>query len=134
VIALEDDTYHNLYLSLLDGDHTPPIHSHPRHPELVACLGENDAFEKLEWFSRGYYRADLEDEQIVISDLRMGLTPNYVFKFAVAERAEGAVREIFPERASGQQRSAEGDLGWLGQRLLGRPAVRPSEEDTAPGR
>ena len=129
VIALEDDRYHNLYLSLFDGAHVPPIHSHPRRPDLIACLDGIDGFEKLEWFSRGYYRADLVGDRIVVSDLRMGLTPNYAFQFAVAERAEGSTREIPPERARGEQRTAEGDFAWLGQRLLGRPAVRPVEKE-----
>ncbi len=130
VIALEDDRYHNLYLSLLDGDHEPPIHSHQRNPALIACLDGIDAFEKLEWFSRGYFRADREGDKIVVSDLRMGLTPNYAFQFAVAESADEGVREIAPERAGQDQRTAEGDLAWLGQRLLGRPAVRPAEAGT----
>ena len=127
VMALEDDRYHNLYLSLLDDDQTPTIYTHPRHPELIACLDGNKAFEKLEWFSRGYYRAEREGDKIVISDLRMGLTPNYVFRFAVAEIKDDSVRAIPSQRRPTGERTAEGDWEWLWARLLGRPSTRKGE-------
>jgi inner membrane protein len=127
VMALEEGRYHNLYLSLLDGDKAPEIYTHSRRADLIACLGENPAFEKLAWFSRGYYRAEREGDKILISDLRMGLTPNYVFRFAVAEITESGVQEIEPLRAAGQRRTAEGDFAWLLDRIAGRPAVRAVE-------
>ena len=127
VIGLEDDRYHNLYLSVFDGDQPARIYTHQRRPELVACLGDVDAFEKLEWFSRGYYRADREKEKIVVSDLRMGLTPNYVFRFAIAEHIGKAVHWIPPEVILNQPRMVDGDLDWLMDRSFGRPATRAAE-------
>jgi len=133
VIGMEDDRYHNLYLSLLDGDSEPRIYTHPRHPELVAGLGDNDAFQKLEWFSRGYYRAELEGQQIVVSDLRMGLTPSYVFRFAIAEQRGGTVTSIPPVPLSSRTGTIEEDLGWLADRLVGQPTVRAAEAEALPG-
>ena len=131
VMGLEDDRYHNLYLSLFDGDHARTIYTHPRHPELIACLEGNKAFEKLKWFSRGYYRAEREDDKIVISDLRMGLTPNYVFRFAVAEISGDTVRAIPSQRSLTRQRTSEGDWEWLWARLRGRPSTRKGEGSTS---
>lgn len=128
VIGLEEDRYHNLYLSLFDGDQNPRFYTHPRHPELIACLGDNDAFKKLTWFSRGYYRLEQENGRIVASDLRMGLTPNYVFRFAIAERSGSVLSDIVPETSSTQPPIADGDLDWLLQRVLGRPAIRAAEK------
>lgn len=133
VIGLEDDRYHNLYLSLLDSDSDPRIYTHPRHPELVAGLGDNDAFQKLEWFSRGYYRAELEGQQIVVSDLRMGLTPSYVFRFAIAEQQGDTVTVIPPVPLSNRTDTIGQDLDWLADRLLGRAAVRQAELDALEG-
>lgn len=127
VIGLEEYRYHNLYISLFDNDLNAIIYTHPRHPELVDCLGDNAAFKKLEWFSRGYYRAEQEGDQIVVSDLRMGLTPNYVFRFAIAERSGETVRSITPTSASDKPRASEGDLEWLVESVLGRPAIRTAE-------
>ncbi len=127
VIGLEKNRYHNLYLSLFDGDQDTIIYSHQRRPDLVACLGGNDAFRKLEWFSRGYYRADREREKIVVSDLRMGLTPSYVFRFAIAEHTGNTVHWIPPEIGLPQPRAVDGDLDWLVERFFGRPAIRAAE-------
>jgi inner membrane protein len=127
VIGLEKNRYHNLYLSLFDGDQDTIIYSHQRRPDRVACLGDNDAFRKLDWFSRGYYRADREKEKIVVSDLRMGLTPNYVFRFAIAEHTGNTVHWIPPEIGLPQPRAVDGDLDWLVERFFGRPAIRAAE-------
>ena len=127
VIGLEDDRYHNLYLSLFDGDEEPKIYTHQRRPELVACLDDVDGFKKLAWFSQGYYRADLEKDKIVVSDIRMGLTPSYVFRFAIAEHSGETVFPIPPQIGSPQPRSVDGDLDWLMERILGRPAIRAAE-------
>jgi len=127
VIGLEDDRYHNVYLSFLDGEAPPVIYTHPRHPELTACLNGNAARDKLVWFSRGFYRADLVEDKVVLSDLRMGLTPGYAFRFAIAEAGEGDLAAIVPERDYSHRRSTEGDLEWLQARIAGQPAVRAAE-------
>jgi inner membrane protein len=127
VIGLEEDRYHNVYLSMFGDDQQTRIYTHPRHPELKPCLAQNDSFEKLAWFSRGYYRVELEDDRLVVSDLRMGLTPNYVFRFAIAERTGNTFSEIQPVLSVTEPRIAEGDLDWLWQRVLGHPSTRAAE-------
>ncbi|MEM9204847.1 MAG: metal-dependent hydrolase [Pseudomonadota bacterium] len=127
VIAQDDDHYYNLYLSLLDDDSQARIYAHPSRPDLAACLEGNDAFEKLKWFSRGYYTADLEDGQIVVSDLRMGLTPYYVFRFALAETGGDAVTIIEPQSINSPIVTLNEDLDWYGDRFLGRVSERAVE-------
>lgn len=128
VVGLEEDRYHNVYLSLFDDNQDATVYTHPRHPELIACLSDLDYFEKLAWFSRGYYRVEQEDDKMIVSDLRMGLTPNYAFRFAIAERSGNRYSEIPPETSSTQSRVADGDLNWLLERILGHPATRVAEK------
>lgn len=127
VIGLEDDRFHNLYLSLFDDDQNARIYTHPRRPELVACLGDSDAFEKLKWFSRGYYRAELRRGKIIVSDLRMGLTPSYVFRFAIAEKNGETTTAIPPEVYRSAINTNRVDLSWLFERISGQPSVRKAE-------
>jgi len=131
VIGLREDSYDNLYLSLLDGDGPAEIYTHPRHPELVACLEETPAFQKLDWFSRGYYRADLVEDEVVMSDLRMGLTPGYAFRFVIGTSAEAGIRPAGPERFADLARVEEGDLDWLLARLQGKVKQRAVEAGPA---
>lgn len=133
VIGLEDDKYHNVYLSFLDGTAEPRIYSHPRHPDLIACLQDKDTVAKLRWFSRGFYRADLEGDTVVMSDLRMGLTPDYVFRFAVAEQTGGVTQPVPPEQIASERETLAQDLNWLGERFWGRPALRLAEATLNPG-
>jgi inner membrane protein len=129
VIGLEDDRYHNLYLSIFDDDQNARIYTHQRRADLVACLNEVAAFKKLEWFTRGYYRSELRRNQIVVSDLRMGLTPNYVFSFAIAEQNGQLIQSIPPERTSQRPNEIAQDLEWLDERFFGRPAIRAAEQE-----
>jgi len=131
VIGLREDSYDNLYLSLLDDDGPVEVYSHERHPELAACLQETDAFAKLDWFSRGYYRTELVGDDVVMSDLRMGLTPGYAFRFVIGERREGAIRPAGPERLIDTVRVEKGDWAWLKTRLQGQPGVRQAEAGIA---
>jgi inner membrane protein len=97
---------------------------------------------RLGWFNRGFMRARVEQGTLVLSDLRMGLEPDYAFSFAVATR-HGANWQAIPPRqlrsayqapvASGGWRDALGDL-W---RRIWNPAsggaVGQATEIDAPG-
>lgn len=126
VIAIDGGRYINLYLPLF-GSHTmATAFVHPRGTEQLACLGDSDALAKLAKFSDGYFRIDRRGSEILVSDLRMGLTPNYVFSFAIAEVTSQGVRAMAPQRRR-TERSAEGDLGWLLANLAGDAMLRPIE-------
>ncbi|MEM8876549.1 MAG: metal-dependent hydrolase [Pseudomonadota bacterium] len=129
VIGQEEDRYHNLYLSLFDDDQSAIIYTHPTGYSLASCLAGLDSFEKLKWFSRGYYRADLTDGRIVVSDLRMGVTPGYAFRFAIADYEGEHISPIEPERLEGRGTTMDEDLKWLRQRLVGEQVIRPAEAD-----
>lgn len=126
VMALDGERYLNLYVPVFGGDEQVTAYQHPRGLSLIACRGENENLQKLAAFNGGYFRADLEDGKVVISDLRMGLTPNYVFRFAVAAQTPEGLVEITPERRR-IDRSADGDLDWLLANLSGEAALRPAE-------
>lgn len=131
VIAIDEKHYHNLYLSLFDGNRNPAIYSHARRPDLLTCLDGAPAVQKLIWFSDGYLRARETDGQILVADLRMGLTPNYVFQFAVGQEADGRIEAVPPTRYLASRRSEDGDWAWLVDRLWGRPAERKVENGMA---
>lgn len=123
IVAVEGERYYNLYLPIAGGAPGPPIYAHDRGAGVLACLGENGAAGRLEAFARGYVMAERRAERIVMADLRMGLTPNYVFRFAVADAA-GA--PVFPERLEGE-RAASGDWPWFFAALGGSLGPRPAE-------
>jgi inner membrane protein len=126
VIAVDGDRYLNLYLPVSGDRGSVAAFVHPRGTGQLGCLGESEALEKLAAFSKGFYRLDLVGDELRVSDLRMGLTPNYVFSFAVAAQTAEGLRAVPPQRRD-NARSAEGDLDWLVANLGGELLLRPAE-------
>jgi inner membrane protein len=54
---------------------------------------------RLDWFAQGFLKAEQRDGRLVLSDLRMGVEPDYVFRYAVAENdGEGGWHRIAVEQ------------------------------------
>jgi inner membrane protein len=76
---------------------------YPSNVQALAQARTVPAVARLSWFNHGFMRAQVAGDELLLSDLRMGSEPDYVFRFAVAERGS-AWRAIPP-------RQLEGDLG-----------------------
>jgi len=62
--------------------------------EVLESVRGFPAVVRLAWFNRGFMKAEQRDGKLVLSDLRMGVEPDYSFRFAVAERDGDDWREI----------------------------------------
>ncbi len=126
VIAVHGDRYLNLYIPLFAAPGLTTVYAHPRNLALAGCLSGNRAFERLAWFSRGYFRLDRRGKELVFSDLRMGMTPDYVFSYAIAGRIGGTMQAIPPRRLTAPPPSDE-DVDWLFANIAHGATVRPAE-------
>ncbi|WP_169546434.1 metal-dependent hydrolase [Sneathiella aquimaris] len=129
-IAVQGDTYTNLYLPLTKTDDAPIFYRHKRWPRNLTCaqLGGYPAHEILRAFTKGYYSlTQATDNKLVQADLRMGLTPNYVFRFQLQDGANpnDGVKNLAERVAS--RRSQDGDLPWLFKMMAGEITPRPAE-------
>ena len=84
VVGIDREIYFETYFSIFDGDAPLVVARYPRNPELLRGLESHAPVVKLRWFTRGWYAVDNEGGDIVVTDLRMGSEPNYVFRFKVA--------------------------------------------------
>lgn len=132
LIAVDESQYFHVYVPLLGNSEAITAYEHPRWAKGISCWAA--AADRgvglagtLAEFADGFYQIELEDEAVVYSDLRMGLYPNFVFKFVVAEHRQGQVTVTSPRRIRGN-RSLPGDLEWLLAGVLGERAVRPAED------
>ena len=117
VVAINETTYYNGYYSILDtASDDLSFVAHSRNAELGVGLEDDWAMQRLQWFTGGYYRLQLRDGAVTLSDLRMGFEPNYVFTFKLAEFGNPhAVPLASPQRvAVGQDLSG---LAWVWQRI-----------------
>jgi inner membrane protein len=122
VVLLTEDGYLEGFDSLLlPGDLTFTAYASDR--EVLVENRNLHAVQRLDWFSGGLLRAEVVDDRLVLSDLRMGQEPSYVFNFAVAERGNPHWRPIAVEQipiSIGDRALAE-----VWTRIWSRPAPPP---------
>jgi inner membrane protein len=115
------------------------------YPSNVQALRQAEAagipaVQRLQWFNRGFMRAQVVDGRLLLSDLRMGLEPDYTFTFAVASQADGQWRAITPEQLRVDYRTsdARADVGrrlaGMWQRIWHSPTTTPGAGSHTPAR
>lgn len=85
VVAMSGDHYHVGYYSLLDDASVIDTVRINSNPKLLDGLSSHWPVQRLKWFTHGFYSVEYEEGAVVMSDLRMGVEPDFVFRFKVAE-------------------------------------------------
>jgi inner membrane protein len=115
VVGIEKDRYFETYFSLFDGNTQLLVDFYPRNLALMKGIEEHPPVVKLKWFTRGYYAFSTVDEDVVMTDLRMGSEPDYVFRFAVARLSNLRLDPIDDERLKTNQDWRR--LAWVWKRI-----------------
>jgi inner membrane protein len=126
IVVREPGQYRVGYHSLLDPAAAPaPERAVPSADEWIPALQGQWTFDRLRWFTHGFFAIEKCGEEIVLSDLRMGVEPAYVFTFAIAQAQSDEVHELRPARAIGDRRSdrAGAVFGWMGDRIVAEPSA-----------
>lgn len=124
VLAMSDDHYHEGFYSLLDAEPRIQFDRFPSGADLKPELQEVDGVTRLAAFSKGFFKFKQDGPRVLMSDLRMGQEPNYIFTFAVAERHSASVPLAIPEKV-GAFIDIERVLPWIWKRALGEPLTPP---------
>ena len=85
VLAVDEHSYYEGYYSVFDGSNTIVFQKYPRAQHLVEPLSDYPPVQRLQWFTKDFYAAAHVNDAIVITDLRMGSEPDYVFRFKVGQ-------------------------------------------------
>lgn len=83
VVGRRPDQYMESFHSLLKPTRELQFMHFDTNDELLKPLADFQPVERLRWFTRGFYAADLENNSVIVSDLRMGVEAQYVFRFEV---------------------------------------------------
>jgi inner membrane protein len=124
VLAMTPDGYHEGFYSLLDDTPRIRFDAFARDRALYDALKDEWAVARMAWFTHGFFKLAERDGVAVITDLRMGQEPGYVFSFAVAQRMSPQFRPITP-RAVGGRIDVQRAVGWYVPRLLGNDVPPP---------
>jgi inner membrane protein len=87
VVALADDGYVEGFDSLFLDEGTMQFQHFESDTGSLEAASDIQAVARLRWFSRDFLRVTVEEDRLVLSDLRMGVEPDYVFTHVVAEKS-----------------------------------------------
>ena len=85
-VAIEEDTYYEIWASVFDAVDDIQVRQFDRSLTLLKPIENHPSVRRLQWFTKGQYKAPREDDVIYLSDLRMGIEGAYVFNFEVGRR------------------------------------------------
>jgi len=93
-VVMTDDGYLEGFDSLVIDEGTMQFTAHASEKNAIDDAGDIWAVNRLRWFSQGFVKAHIDNGRLVISDLRMGQEPTYVFSHVVAARGNPHWNEI----------------------------------------
>lgn len=85
VAKTSDDGYVEAVTSLLDSG-PPDMLEQKLHTALAPALQGHALHDRLRWFTDDWLRYDVVGNDLVVTDLRMGMPGHYTFRFKMAER------------------------------------------------
>lgn len=94
IVVLTDDGYLEGFNSLVADD--GPVHftRYPSDTQSLEAASDVWAVARLRWFSQDFLKSEVNEDTLVLTDLRMGQEPYYVFSHEVATRGNPHWREI----------------------------------------
>lgn len=116
VVALDGSHYHEALVGWLD-PRPPQLHRIERGSALASALTASPQHRRLLWFTGGFLRYDQLGDQLVVTDLRLGMTGLHPFRFALAERRGDAWQALPTSRRWNAERGSLRHLHSLWQRI-----------------
>ena len=98
VVAMTPDGYVESERSLVADRGAMRFRAQVSDISALREVADYNAVARLRWFNRGFMKAQERGGQLIVSDLRMGFEPDYIFNFAVAKREGSTWREIPPQQ------------------------------------
>lgn len=98
IVVLTDEGYLEGFESLLVDEDSLAFSEYPSDNQAMLAAADIWAVQRLRWFADDIVRADVVDGRLIITDLRMGQEPKYVFRHVVARRGNPHWKPIPPER------------------------------------
>ena len=124
VVAMDGERFHEGFYSFMDGDRAVRFVAHVSGRALAAENAQHPQLQRLSRFTDGFFKIQHDNGRLVVTDLRMGQEPAYVFAFDIGPPlAAGQSHE--PAKQQARRMDVRAGLKWLGQRLIGRDVPSP---------
>ena len=90
-IATNQAGHYELYASIFDSPEEIDIRFIPTRNDLLPEIETSEQVVKLKAFTKGAYGIYLNQDEVIMSDLRMGLENFYVFSFVVGQKTPSGI-------------------------------------------
>jgi inner membrane protein len=124
VVVMRENGYDEGFYSLFDRERKIRFDRFTSDDALYRGLRNEWAVARMAWFTDGFFKMEERDGKAILSDLRMGQEPNYVFAFALAQRQSPNFAAITPLAVGSRGDTAKG-LAWIWTRLKGHDTPPP---------
>jgi inner membrane protein len=91
VLVMSDDKYYEGYVSVFDSPSDVSLDVYYSSDALLTDIEDEWGVQRLQWFTKGFYSVKQEEQNIILTDLRMGIECGYVFNFIVGEQTSTGV-------------------------------------------
>jgi inner membrane protein len=105
VLAMDEKGYYEGFFSIFDGTRQFQVTYYPSDQGLLAGMADHWPVKRLQWFTHGFYSVRQQMDDIVMTDLRMGLEPSYIFQFKVGKAGN-------PHAEANKSKRVVGKRGW----------------------
>lgn len=122
VIVVNDQFYYEGFKSVFEQAKSVEFKRYDRGASLINKTQNLPAYQRIKWFTNGLFKLEQQGDEIVASDLRMGMEPSYFFRFRLAHDNGNGLETTIPNRIRTESNRREG-VHWVWQRIW-NPAVQ----------
>ncbi|MFQ3208184.1 MAG: inner membrane protein [Glaciecola sp.] len=116
ILVMADGQYYEGYVSVFDSASDVSLDAYNSSEHLLNGIQNEWGVQRLQWFTKRFYSVTQNEQNIVLSDLRMGVECRYVFNFIVGEQTSTGIVagnfDKFSERPDLSQVGAIWDRIW----------------------
>jgi inner membrane protein len=116
-VAMTDSGYAEGFYSLFDETDEMYFTQYDSDEQFLESLHSEWAVQRLQWFSKGFYKVSRVGDDILISDLRMGVEPLYFFTFAVGKVKGDSTVAQHPRQIEPKQYNMGNSMSRLWERI-----------------
>jgi inner membrane protein len=91
ILVMSNGEYYEGYVSVFDSASDVSLDVYHSSDYLLDNIQDDWSVRRLQWFTKGFYSIKQDEQNIVLSDLRMGAECSYVFNFIVGEQTNNGV-------------------------------------------
>ncbi|MBL0029720.1 MAG: metal-dependent hydrolase [Rhodanobacteraceae bacterium] len=96
VVLMQHDGYFEGFASALYPDRPITLRFHPQDPEFARRFARLPSVQRMDWFTHGFVAIEQRATSAVLTDLRMGMAPDYFFSFVIARDLAGRWTTVHP--------------------------------------